>query len=88
MDSYKLSLLSKRLHSGKCQIKFIISNSSKEEMYGYLLAESCTTLKEVVCKIEEQVKMIEQGDSYYHAHLYNLAKKQPKQDLLIFRNAS
>jgi hypothetical protein len=86
MQEYKLSLLSKRLRSGKCQIKFVVSNETREEMYGYMLTESRTTLKEVVKKIEEQVKIIVKGDGYYHSHLYNLAEKQNEAELLIFKN--
>lgn len=86
MKDYKLSLLSKRLSSGKCQIKFVVTDDTKEELYGYMLAESRTTLREVVSKIEEEVKRMAHGDNYYHSHLYNLAEKQPKEHLLIFKN--
>ncbi|MEQ8244821.1 hypothetical protein [Fulvivirga sp.] len=86
MKDYKLSLLSKRLSSGKCQIKFVVTNDTKEELYGYMLAESRTTLREVVSKIEKEVKNMTFGDNYYHSHLYNLAEKQSKEHLLIFKN--
>jgi rRNA-processing protein FCF1 len=85
MSDYKLSLLSKRLRSGKCQIKFIISNAVQQEMYGYMLTESGTTLKEVVKKIENQVKIRDRGE-YYHSHLYNLAMKQQNEEILIFKS--
>ena len=86
MKDYKLSLLSKRLSSGKCQIKFVVTNDTREELYGYMLTESRTTLREVVSKIEKEVKSISYGDNYYHSHLYNLAQKQEKEHLLIFKN--
>ena len=86
MKDYKLSLLSKRLSSGKCQIKFVVTNNTKEELYGYMLTESRATLREVVSNIEEEVKSLSYGDNYYHSHLYNLAEKGPKEHLLIFKN--
>ena len=84
---YKLKLYSKRLKSGKCQIKFEISSSTLPGMYGYLLAESGSTLREVVNTIEHEVRYIDKGGSYYHAHLYNLASKHQRRDpILIFNN--
>lgn len=85
MKDFKLSLLSKRLRSGKCQIKFIITESAQEKMYGYMLTESGTTLREVVKKIERQVKIRGEGE-YYHSHLYNLALKQQNEEILIFNS--
>lgn len=86
-QEYKLKLYSKKLKSGKCQIKFVISTSSEKGMYGYILAESGSTLREVVSTIEHEVRFIEQGDSYYHSHLYNLANKPKRRDpILIFNN--
>lgn len=84
---YKLKLYSKKLKSGKCQIKFVISSTSQPGLYGYMLAESGSTLREVVSAIEDEMRYIEQRDSYYHAHLYNLASKhQRKEPILIFNN--
>lgn len=84
--NYKLKLYSKRLKSGKCQIKFVVSSPDTSGVYGYLLVESGSTLKEVVNTIEDEMRFIERGDSYYHAHLYNLATKKKKESLLIFNN--
>lgn len=86
-DDYKLKLLSKRLRSGKCQIKFIVSSDMEERMYGYLLTESGTTLKDVVSKIEERVRQTVNKDRYNHRHLYNLADRPTAKDnILIFEN--
>lgn len=86
-QGYKLKLYSKKLRSGKCQIKFIISSSSQRGLYGYMLVESGSTLREVVSTIEHEIRYIEQRDSYYHSHLYNLANKPRRKDLiLIFNN--
>lgn len=85
--NYKLKLLSKKLKSGKCQIKFYVSSDEKKNMYGYLLAESNTTLREVVSKIENKVKSLDSANQYYQSHLYNLAKREVGHDqILIFNN--
>ncbi len=86
-DDYKLKLLSKRLRSGKCQIKFVVSSDTEKGMYGYLLTESGTTLKDVVNRIERKVRERVSGDRSYHNHLYNLAERQAiKDNILIFEN--
>lgn len=87
MNKYKLSLASKRLTSGKCQIKFTVTESELQIMHGYMLSEAGTTLKEVVTKIEDRVKLSASADRFYHSHLYNLSSKPaPQQDILLFKN--
>lgn len=83
---YKLKLLSKRLKSGKCQIKFYVSSTTRKNMYGYLLAESGSTLREVVSKIEKKVRVLESAPEHYQSHLYNLASRLDKEDPIIIYN--
>lgn len=83
---YKLKLLSKRLKSGKCQIKFYIYSATRKNMYGYLLAESGSTLKDVVSKIENKVKVLESAPEHYQSHLYNLASRIDREDPIIIYN--
>ena len=84
MKPYKLKLKSKRLGSGKCQIKFFVSSEERQHYYGYLLTEAGTTLKEVVDKIEKRLRSEEAGDRF-HQHLYNLAKKPVvEEQILVF----
>ncbi|MTI22787.1 hypothetical protein E1176_17275 [Fulvivirga sp. RKSG066] len=86
-SDYKLKLLSKKLKSGKCQIKFYVSSDTRKSMYGYLLTESNTTLREVVGRIEHKVKSLESAGQYYQSHLYNLATRNRSADqILIFNN--
>lgn len=85
MRQYKLKLTSKRLRSGKCQIKFYVSSTESQQYYGYLLAESGTTLKEVVSKIENRLRSEECGDEF-HQHLYNLAQKPTREDRILMFN--
>ncbi|MEJ2005891.1 MAG: hypothetical protein P8X57_13250 [Cyclobacteriaceae bacterium] len=75
-SGYKLKLTSKRLKSGRCQIKFIISNKSREqECYGYLLADSGSTLRQVVERIEQRIRNLENPELFFHEHLYNLQER-------------
>lgn len=83
---YKLKLYSKRLQSGKCQIKFVVSSSSEPGLYGYLLAESGSTLREVVHTIENEVRYIQQVGNHNHSHLYNLASRQKRKDQILIFN--
>ncbi len=86
MSNYKLSLLSKRLGSGKCQIKFIVTEQDAKIMHGYMLSDANSTLKDVVHKIEERVKISTHGDQLHHSHLYDLTSSQLQQDIVVFKN--
>ena len=83
---YKLSLSSKRLESGKCQVKFTVTDHEAEVLYGYVLSEAGETLRDVVNKIEQGVKLSHKSDRLYHSHLYNLHSKQLPSDIIIFKN--
>lgn len=85
MSQYKLSLQSKRLRSGKCQIKFTVCDIDQEIAYGYLLSEAQTTLKEVVSRIEEKVKASISRDRFFHSQLYNLREKTQPNEVIIFK---
>lgn len=83
----KLKLQSKKLKSGKVQVKFSVSSPTIDNCYGYILADAETTLKEVVKSIQSELSLLRDADQYYHQHLYALNK--PKFDLsrlMIFRN--
>jgi hypothetical protein len=86
-EGYKIKLTSKRLQSGNCQIKFIVSDRySQKSCYGYLLAKSGSTLRQVIELIEERVRNIDNKELLYHGHLYNLQKFKPiKNDLILYQ---
>jgi hypothetical protein len=48
---YHIRLYSKRLASGKCQVKFYLNNLHGNNYYGYVLAEGKETVSAVVCRI-------------------------------------
>lgn len=85
MHDYKLKLISKRLLSGKCQIKFYVSSSEKPKYYGYLLTDSGATLKEVVKKIENRLRL-EESRSVFPDHLYNLAQRPVTSERIVMYN--
>lgn len=82
-----MKLCSKKLRSGKCQIKFHVTPPSSIEAssyYGYMLAESGSTLREVVRQIEEQVKQIGDKERVYQDHLFNLSRRAERQSPIYF----
>jgi hypothetical protein len=61
----KIKLTSKRLHSGKCQVRFqVAEEGTGASWYGYALAEPKETLKEVVKRIEGRIAQRLNGIAY------------------------
>lgn len=73
--AYKIRIFSKKLPSGKCQVKFYLTTKRGNPYYGYMLVESGRTVRNVVETILEKLKDIDQPDRYYHKHLYNMGTK-------------
>ena len=85
----KLRITSKLLPSGKCQVKYSFQIEADRLLYGYLLEDKGTTLKDVVKKIEYRVKGISNPDHFFHEHLYKLeSRTTQKQPVLIFNTTS
>ena len=76
-DHYKLRLSSKKLQSGKCQVKFYATVQGHKDLYGYVLVESDKTLKEVVSGIKEKLTTIHHSRDFHHIHLYSIGRQQP-----------
>lgn len=82
----KLKLQSKKLQSGKVQVKFSASSSGRKNCYGYVLTDAESTLKEVVNWIQWKLELLENADQYYHEHLYSLNKsKFDGSKFMVFR---
>ncbi len=84
---YKLKLCSKKLRSGRCQIKFYVTPpemADNNTYYGYMLADAGSTLREVVSEIEDY--MMRSGPSRYYNqdHLFNLGRRQDKRSPIYF----
>ena len=55
---YKLKLSSKRLRSGKYQVKFYLSKPENNGFYGYLLTSGGTSVKDVVARIYDRLVLV------------------------------
>lgn len=88
-SGYKLKLTSKRLKSGRCQIKFTVSNKDDERTcYGYVLADAGSTLRQVVEQIEERIRCMDNPEWYHHGHLYDLGVRSMHPNNLYIYQAS
>ncbi|MDH3711433.1 MAG: hypothetical protein OER04_16180 [Cyclobacteriaceae bacterium] len=88
---YKLRLISKKLQSGKFQVKFYASDASKtprdQELYGYVLVDAKDTLKQVVNAIKMRLHLMDEANDYYHNHLYAVRKEPPpNSEFMIFKS--
>lgn len=84
-DDFRLQLSSKKLHSGRHQVKFEVENAAQKQWYGYLLAEPGTTFNDVLSKIQQKIAAIQERDEYYHGHLYSMALRRNREDdIMIF----
>ncbi|MDH5609596.1 MAG: hypothetical protein OEY56_08950 [Cyclobacteriaceae bacterium] len=82
---YKLRLSSKKLTSGKCQVKFYATVYGQRELYGYVLVDADQTLREVVERIREKLVTIRQSRDFHQIHLFSIGKRSPEAlNFLIF----
>lgn len=78
----KLKLSSKRLKSGKVQVKFHFTSTQSRKQYGYLLTNPETSLKEVVSKIIDSYNFgIAIGNQ---RHLYCIGRQKQATEMLLF----
>ncbi|MFY0606833.1 MAG: hypothetical protein JXR10_08960 [Cyclobacteriaceae bacterium] len=73
-SEYALKLKSKKLKSGKCQVKFFATIQERKDLYGYVLVDANKTLKDVVINIKEKLNTIRQTREFHHLHLYSIGK--------------
>lgn len=71
---YKLRLSSKKLKSGKCQVKFHASLEQRKNMYGYILVDSGETLTNVVQRIYLRLDQLKGKANIHHINLYSIGK--------------
>lgn len=83
---YKLKIDSKKLNSGKYQVRFQTQIDKGREKYGYILANEGSTLKEVVEQIRNELQKMTRSDLYFHAHLYSLGKAKQPSNVFIFEH--
>jgi len=87
-DNYQLRIESKRLRSGKCQVKFYIANTTEQNLYGYTLVESSRTLKEVVVEIKHLLNKVGRYENYYQNNLFSISRTNSKfrDNFVLFKN--
>ena len=79
----KLKLSSKRLKSGKVQVKFQMHGSDSGEQYGYMLTEPKASLKDVVVRI---LSSYQYGLSLgRQRHLYSVGRQRQSTEMLYFK---
>lgn len=71
----KIRIFSKKLPSGKCQVKFYITTHDGSPYYGYLLVEPGNTVRHVIEIILEKIKEMERPEEFYHKYLFNVGKR-------------
>ena len=86
----KIKLSSKRLSSGRCQVRFQVAEElTGASWYGYTLVDPTDTLKEVVARIENTVNYptAEEQSRNIPTPLYHLASSNYRQEnMMIFRD--
>ena len=83
-DSFNLKLSTKRLKSGKCQVKFSARVREARDLYGYVLVDSDQTLKSVVTNLEDRLHNIQQATDFQQIHLYSIGKRSQDPMSFIF----
>ena len=73
-DYYRLKISSKKLNSGKCQVKFFATVKSQKDLYGYVLVDGDQTLKDVISRIKTKLTAISHTRDFHHIHLYSIGK--------------
>jgi hypothetical protein len=64
----KISIFSKKLSSGNCQVKFFIDSKAGKPYYGYLLVESGKKVSEVIAMIYQKFCRLEEYDEFNYMH--------------------
>lgn len=86
MENFRLNLTSKKLNSGRFQVNFTTEGFS-QELYGYLLAEPKTSVREVVEKINRHIDAMRCSDRYYQRNLFSLTNREANSGkILIYKS--
>lgn len=84
----KIKISSKKLQSGKCQVKFFADVPNKQ-LYGYVLVNAESTLKDVMHSLKLRLGKIKYSDNYHHIHLFSLYKeRQDNNDFILYDSSS
>ncbi len=85
-NGFKLKLITKKLRSGKFQVKFFVDMPGKRALYGYILAEDHDTLRGVVEGIISKLHIVSSHSDFRHMHLYSIQRvsSSAMKDIIIF----
>ena len=83
-DYYKLRITSKKLNSGRYQVKFFATIKSKQ-LYGYVLVEAEETLRSVIQRIRTRLNELDQTADYHHLHLFQIGQHSQPANVMIFQ---
>lgn len=85
-DGLQIKIESKKLRSGKCQVKFYAQGLLKVDFYGYTLVDGDKTLMEVVREIKLKLTNIGNIDNYYQQNLFSIMRNRSRcEDFVIFK---
>ncbi len=73
-----MKISSKRLPSGKFQVKFDTGG-----YYGYLLAEPGTKVSEVIAKISDHLRAMQHRERYFQRTLYSVGAYAPQSHRIL-----
>lgn len=85
-DGLQIKIESKKLKSGKCQVKFYTKGLLAEDFYGYALVEGEKPITEVVQEIKTKLVKAGSINSYYQQNLFSIKRNRlPEEDFVIFK---
>lgn len=86
-EGLQIKIESKKLKSGKCQVKFQTNGMLTDDYYGYALVEGEKTLREVIREIKSKLNKMGDLDNYYQRNLYSIKRDRiHENDFVIFRS--
>ncbi len=83
-QDYHIRLYSKKLASGKCQVKFYLNTDHGTKYYGYLLAEGRDTVSKVVSRIHRCITDYKGNEQAFFENLKLLTPYRYSRDALVF----
>jgi len=85
-EGLQIKIESKKLQSGKCQVKFQTHGMLSEDFYGYALVEGEKTLRDVIMEIKVKLSRVGKLDNYYQRNLYSIKRDRiHENDFVIFK---
>ena len=85
-DGMQIRIESKKLRSGKCQVKFFTKGKLTDDFYGYALVEGERPLSEVVQEIKTKLEKVDSINGFYQQNLFSIKRnRMPEEDFVIFR---